>query len=172
MKLHKNSRILKILALVFITQLYGGSDAFAETLPRNPTVYYSWDLFEPDKCASIWLLKRFAQPGARIKIVPKGESVPNAIPFDIPMAKFRRYHNMSTFEVMLRAFHIQDPKLIHIGKIIHDIEINIWEKKLMKETWAVQNDLDKIISNSANNEEIIAKSREYLDQLYESITLN
>ena len=172
MKLHKNGRILKILLLTAITLLYGGSDAFAEKFPRNPTVYYSWDVFEPDKCAAIWLLKRFVEPCARVQIVPKGKTVPNAIPFDIPMAKFRRYHNKSTFETMLEHFHLRDTKLIHMGKIIHDIEINIWEKKRMPETWKVQEDLARIISGSATNEEIIEKSYIYFDELYKCISEN
>jgi len=95
-------------------------------------VFSTWDGFEVDKCASIWLIKRFIDENAVIKFFPKGEIIKQGIAFDTPDAIFRRYHNMSTFESLLKHYKLNDPKLIHIGKIIHDIEVNIWKKKYLK----------------------------------------
>ena len=129
-------------------------------------VFSTWEGFEADKCASIWLIKRFIDKNAVIKFFPKGESVKEGIPFDTPDAKFRRYHNMSAFESLLKHYNLQDPKLIYIGKIIHDIEVNIWEKKVFPETHKVQDEINKIILNSRNNGEVIEKSSIYFDLLY------
>jgi hypothetical protein len=132
-------------------------------------VFSTWEGFEADKCASIWLMKRFIDKNTVIKFFPKGEAINEGIPFDTPDAKFRRYHNMSTFESLLRGYNLQDPKLIHIGKIIHDIEINIWEKKRMPETSKVQEANNNIILNSKNNNEVREKSCKYFDSLYKEV---
>lgn len=133
---------------------------------QKTLVFSTWEGFEADKCASIWLIKRFIDKKAVIKIFPKGEILKEGIPFDTPDARFRRYHNMSTFESLLKYYNLQDPKLIYIGRIIHDIEINIWEKKVFSETHKVQETINKIIMNSKNNDEVLEKSCKYFDLLY------
>ncbi len=136
---------------------------------QKALVFSTWEGFEVDKCASIWLIKRFIDENAVIKFFPKGEQIKEGIPFDTPDAKLRRYHNMSTFESILKDYNLQDPKLIYIGKIIHDIEVNIWERKVLDETLTVQDAVNKIILKSKNSDEVIEKSSEYFDLLY-SIT--
>lgn len=73
---------------------------------------------------------------------------------------------MSTFESILKHYNLRDQKLLYIGKIIHDIEVNIWERKALKETLMVQKAVNEIITNSKNNDEIIDKSLKYFDSLY------
>ena len=120
-----------------------------------------------DKCASIWLIKRFIDENAVIKFFPRGKIIKEGIPFDTPDAIFRRYHNMSTFESLLKHYKPHDPKLIYIGRIIHDIEVNIWEKKVVKETLIVQDAVNKIIWNVKDRNEVIQKSCIYFDLLYQ-----
>jgi hypothetical protein len=78
---------------------------------------------------------------------------------------------MSTFESLLKHYKLKDPKLIHIGKIIHDIEVNIWEKKILEETLMVQDAVNKIIWNVKDRNEVIQKSCKYFDSLYKGIVL-
>jgi hypothetical protein len=134
-------------------------------------VFSTWDGFEVDKCASIWLIKRFINENAIIKFFPRGEIIKEGIAFDTPDAIFRRYHNMSTFESLLKHYRLGDPKLIHISKIIHDIEVNSWEKKVLEETLIVQDDVNKIIWNVKNRNEVIQKSGNYFDSLYQGNAL-
>jgi len=134
-----------------------------------PPVFSTWEGFEVDKCASIWLIKRFIDKRAVIKFLPKGEPIKEAIPFDTPDAKFRRYHNMSTFESFLKQYNLRDPKLLYIGRIVHDIEVNIWEKKQLHETPIVQEAIAEIIKKSKSNEEVVEKSCKFFDLLYERI---
>jgi len=145
------------------------SNALAE---EKGLVFSTWEGFEVDKCASIWLIKRFIDENAVIKFFPKGEIIKEGIPFDTPDAIFRRYHNMSTFESLLKHYKLQDPKLIYIGKIIHDIEVNIWEKKVLKETLMVQDAVNKILWNVKDRNEVIQKSGNYFDSLYQGDGLN
>lgn len=136
---------------------------------QQPQVFSTWEGFEADKCASIWLIKKFIDKNAMIRFYPKGETITQGIPFDTPDAKFRRYYNMSTFESLLKHYKIKDPKVNYIGRIIHDIEVNVWEKKVIKETRIVQDEVNKIIWNTTGNKEIIKKSAIFFDLLYEKV---
>ncbi len=131
-------------------------------------IFSTWEDFEADKCASIWLIKRFIDKNATIKIFPKGEVTDEGIPFDTPDAKLRRYHNMSTFESLLRHYKLKDPRLTYIGKIIHDIEVNTWKQKRFDETPAVQDAVNQIIWNSSNSDEVIDRTCEFFDSLYKN----
>lgn len=104
-------------------------------------VFSTWEGLEADKCASIWLIKRFISPNAKIRFYPKGDIIDEGIPFDTPDADFRRYHSNSTFETIKQHYQIVDQSVDYIGRIIHDIEINVWEKKLMPETHQVIREL-------------------------------
>jgi len=86
--------------------------------------YETWQGLEPDKLASMWLLKRFVDPQAEFTLVPKGSMISKGIPFDVPSAQFKRSHSQSTFESILQNQRLNDERLVHIGRIIHDIEIN------------------------------------------------
>jgi hypothetical protein len=129
-------------------------------------VFGTWDIFEVDKCASIWLIKRFIDSEAQIRLYPKGEQINKGIPFDTPDAKFRRYHNASTYETLLLHYKISDDRLIYIGRIVHDIEINTWSKKAMKESGFVTSQINSIIDESRSGEEVIEKSINFFDSLY------
>ncbi len=121
-------------------------------------IFTTWDNFEVDKCASVWLIKRFIASSAQIIFYPRGELSTGGIPFDTPDAKFRRYQNKSTFETLLEYYKIEDKKAIYIGRIIHDIEINIWEKKAIPETSKVIDEVNKIRNLTMNDQEVIIQS--------------
>ena len=80
---------------------------------------------------------------------------------------------MSAFESLLKHYKLKDPKLIYVGKIIHDIEVNIWEKKVLEETLIVQDAVNKIIWNTKDRNEVIQKSCKYFDSLFqEAVTIS
>ncbi|MGA1791808.1 MAG: chromate resistance protein ChrB domain-containing protein [bacterium] len=138
---------------------------------KEGEIFSTWEGFEPDKCASIWLIQRFIDKNATVKFLPKGEIISDGIPFDLPDARFRRYANKSTFESFMDHYQITDPRLLYIGKIIHDIEINIWERKVMPETISVQDALTSIILEDENAERIMEEGNRYFDDLYRELEL-
>ena len=141
-------------------------DIYAESQPQ---VFATWNIFEVDKCASIWLIKRFVDSKAQIRLYQRGEHIKDGIPFDTPDAKFRRYHNASTYETLLTHYELGDKHLIYIGKIVHDIEVNVWEKKTLPETRRVQQAVIEIITSSDTPDEIITRSMAYFDGLYKEL---
>ena len=57
----------------------------------------------------------------------------------------------------------------YIGKIVHDIEVNVWEKKTLPETRAVQQAVIEIITSSDTPDEITNRSMAYFDGLYNEL---
>jgi len=161
--------ILLFWFCIFLPLFYLNLARAEEISDKKPVVFSTWEGFELDKCASIWLIKNFIHKEAKIKFFPKGTINMEGVPFDVPEAKFRRYHNMSTFESLLKYHKLQDPILIYIGKIIHDSEINKWEKKALTKTYEVEEAVLSIITESKTPEEIIEKSLHYFDGLYPEI---
>ena len=141
---------------------------FISKIPAAEVVFSTWDVFETDKCASIWLIKRFIDPKAEIRFFPHGTSITEGISFDTPEAKFRRYATKSTYETLLEHYDLKDPRLKYIGRLIHDIEVNVWEKKVYNESTKVLEAIRLIIvKNEGNNKAIMEKSLEYFDVLYQ-----
>jgi hypothetical protein len=133
---------------------------------RERQVFSTWEGFEADKCASIWLIKRFIDKEAVIRFYPTNEVIDEGILFDTPEAKFRRYYNRSTFETLLQYYELKDSRLEYIGKIIHDIEVNTWDKKALSETLMIQETVNRIIRNSKENRETIENCNQFFDSLY------
>jgi len=149
--------------------IHGEEQSKEQPLKEEALVFCTWEDFEVDKCASIWLIKRYIDNNAVIRFIPKGGRPEQCIPFDMPEAKLRRYHNMSTFESLLRHYGLKDPALAHIGKIIHDIEVNIWERKVFEETRIVQDEVLRIINQAKDSDEVIEESCNYFDAWYQRI---
>ena len=132
-------------------------------------VYVTLEGFEVDKMASIWLIQRFIDQEAKFKFVAKGDKLPAGERFDMPESSLRRTATQSTYEVLLSHYTIKDKLLRYIGKIIHDIEINTWERKRLAQTHEVQLMIGSIIQDADNNEKKIERSTSYFDRLYNSL---
>ncbi len=139
--------------------------AYSSATISEEALFSTWEGFEADKCASIWLIKRFIAPQAEVRFYPREAIIEEGVAFDTPEAKFRRYHNKSTFETLLDHYRLTDGRLVYIGKIIHDLEINIWRKKVMAETMEVQGAVRGIISET-DNKKIMVGCRSYFDEFY------
>lgn len=77
-----------------------------------------------DRIATAWLIRRFIDPAARFRFDAKATS-PREVRFDMAEAEFTHEGEECTFEVMLRRFGLMnDPALISVGAIIHDIDLD------------------------------------------------
>lgn len=164
-----NSISLKksLFSLIFLAFLNGVCPCPVKGDSPQP-VFATWDIFEMDKLASIWLIKRFINPDAKIKIYSKGDQIKEGIPFDTPDAKFRRYHNASTYAVLKKHYKVSNPASDYISKIVHDIEINTWERKVLPESTSANLAILKIAKESSNHDEIIANTLRFFDKLANS----
>lgn len=138
--------------------------------PLESRTYVTSDTLEPDKLASIWLIKRHVDKEARFEFAPGADRLPPGIPFDVPQAEYRRYANHSCFEFILHKHGITDPILVRIGALIHDLEINHWGPKRFPESLALAGQLSGIVqSNSVAPEVRVQQALEVFDRLAESL---
>jgi hypothetical protein len=77
-----------------------------------------------DRLASAWLIKEFIDKRPRFYFVSEGETVENAISFDMFDAEFTHHGDDCTFETMLKRFGLQEVTgLRALSEIVHDIDL-------------------------------------------------
>ncbi|MBI1745072.1 MAG: chromate resistance protein [Acidobacteria bacterium] len=131
--------------------------------------FSTWQGLEVDKCASAWLIKRFVDKEAVFKFFPKGDVIHEGRAFDTPDADLRRYQSLSTYESILKKFQIKDPAAVQIGKIVHDIELEYWNKPAEKLVREVKVTIKEILRAANDNHEALEKSFVYFDELYKGL---
>ncbi len=133
-------------------------------------VYATWDSFEVDKLASIWLIQKHISPGAEIRVYPKGEAITEGTPFDVPGAAIQRTFNQSSFESLKVHFNLEDAGLDNMALLIRDVEINTWETKAYQITSEVEVFFVNLIKEHAPPDVLIQESNRYLDELYKTLS--
>lgn len=79
-----------------------------------------------DRIACAWLIRRFVDPDATFKFVDARSYFPGPeeLRFDMAEAEFTHEEDRCSFEtIVLRAGLSDDPALVAIGEIIHDLDI-------------------------------------------------
>jgi hypothetical protein len=137
---------------------------------QDGEVFITWDGFEVDKLGSIWLIERFISPGSSVRVMPKGSPADGGTAFDIPGAAITRTFNRSSYESLVDHYGIKDPGLVGIGMLIHDIEINLWERKVFKKSREIEVFFIDLIQTRMEKNTVIEKSNAYFDALYEILS--
>ena len=78
-----------------------------------------------DRMASAWLIRRFIDPKATFTFaaeVPRGRAT-KRVPFDMFGVPFGHQGDRCTFEVLCDHFGIDDSRVRHIAKIVHDVDL-------------------------------------------------
>jgi hypothetical protein len=75
-----------------------------------------------DRLAGAWLIRRFIDPEAAIRYAERPE--PGEVAFDMSQGRFGHQGNLCTFEVMIRAFSLDEPALYIIADIVHEIDLH------------------------------------------------
>ncbi|MEO6027629.1 MAG: chromate resistance protein ChrB domain-containing protein [Candidatus Binatia bacterium] len=78
-----------------------------------------------DRIGSAWLVEKFIDPQARFKFVPARGYTPavRELRFDMFDAEFTHDGDLCTFEVLLRAFDLNDAALQAVAEVVHDIDL-------------------------------------------------
>ncbi|MBD2108167.1 chromate resistance protein [Nodosilinea sp. FACHB-13] len=75
-----------------------------------------------DRLACIWLIRRFIDPKAVIRYAKTAAA--DEVTFDMDKGDFQHQGNLCTFEVMVRAFGLDNnPALQVLGQIVHEIDL-------------------------------------------------
>jgi hypothetical protein len=82
------------------------------------------------RIACAWLIRRFLDPEVEFFFVEEKDVLTaaaseEAVPFDLrhhPELKFNPHEGLSTFEVLVSEFDLEDPALKRLGRIVHAAE--------------------------------------------------
>ncbi len=105
------------------------SSAELQLQPLKSTLRFStWQGIEPDKWATLWLIKRHLSTDAYFLLTPPGETLPHdTVAFGVPGASLRRANHESMFRRLKQAMNLDSRALDGLDQIIHDVEVNIWD---------------------------------------------
>ena len=133
--------------------------------------YVTWQGAEMDKAASIWLIKHFIDRDAEFKFLPYGSLIPSGFSFDVPLSKFSRNHKQSTFDTLLTEYQLlSDPTLKKMAQIVHEIEINTWRPKAIKESILVDTEWVIIQKRYGKQTPPINCIMDFFDKLYQQLS--
>ena len=121
-----------------------------------------------DRIASAWFVRRFVDPGARFKFVPaKGyKPLSGEARFDMFEAEFTHEGDRCTLEILIERTGIDDPALIRIAEIVHDIDLKD-SKFARQETPGIEQVIAGIAMAHKDDETRLARGSAVLDDLYE-----
>ncbi len=120
-----------------------------------------------DRIASAWLIRRFIDPEARFKFVPrKGyEPQPGELRFDMFEAEFTHEGDRCTFEVLCERAGLEEPALRILGEIVHDIDLKD-AKFGREETAGIAGLIGGIVLAHSDDEQRLARGAAIFDDLY------
>jgi hypothetical protein len=130
--------------------------------------YYSNDIFEPDKVAFVWMIKKFVDKDARFYFLGKDSTKANATAFDLQSAKYRRYPKYSTTMSVVKIHKINDPKAIKLANLIDEIELDFWGSQKSEKAKNVERRLRSLFDNEKNADSVVVKSLKYLNSIVDS----
>ncbi len=91
--------------------------------------YTTWRGIEPDKWATLWLIKRYISPKAYFLLIkPNSELPSNALPIGLPGSTVQRLRKSSMFRRLNQALGHNAVEIKYLDQIVDDIEVKIWEK--------------------------------------------
>jgi hypothetical protein len=78
-----------------------------------------------DRIGSAWLIRRFIDPEAEIRLVAPDhyQRQENEVRFDMFEGEFTHRGELCTFEVLMAEYHPHDPALQAVAEIVHDIDL-------------------------------------------------
>ena len=151
--------------LLLLTCVVLGLNRTAQT-ESSGHLYVTGTVMEIDRCASAWLIKRYVDVDARFEFLTDEELMTTGMKsFDTPYSQLRRTHTASTFETIQREYAVDDKKVEYLAVLIHELEINFWNKKMEKRAVQFQVELEKLLREAGDNRTALQLCFTYLDSL-------
>ena len=124
-----------------------------------------------DRISSAWLIRRFINPEAHLRFVdPEGyRAEPGELRFDMFEAEYTHEGARCTFETLVHHFGLEDPALIVLGEIVHDIDFKerLFERN---ETEGVARFIEGLILAHEADEDRLRDGSVFFDALYSSFS--
>lgn len=122
-----------------------------------------------DRVSSAWLIRNFIDPKARFVFADKAAEHSGAVPFDMFHSEgFGHRGDDCTFETLLKEFGLTDPKLITLGRIVHDADLG--DEKFGRVEGA---GLDRVLigwaQQGVSDEELLQRGMQMIEGLYQGL---
>lgn len=120
-----------------------------------------------DRTSSAWLIRRFIDPRASFRFVPREGHTPAAgeVRFDMFEAEFTHEGDRCTFEALLGRFGLADPALKAIAEIVHDLDLKDG-KYGRPEAAGIGAALEGIVAETTEDEQRMARCSTLWEGLY------
>ena len=105
-----------------------------------------------DRLASAWLIRRFIDPAATF--VFDGQPRASDVPFDMRDVEFGHQGDWCTFETLAHRFGLDDPAVVRLGRIVHDLDFHDGRFRL-PETTAVGHVVDRLRQLPVDDEALL-----------------
>jgi hypothetical protein len=122
-----------------------------------------------DRLASAWLIKQFIDKRPRFYFVADGETVENAIPFDMFGAELTHQGEDCTFETILKRFGLSEIRpLRELGEIVHDIDLK--DNKFNRlEAAGLKSIIDGLCETARDDRKRLQQASDIFDALFASL---
>ena len=122
-----------------------------------------------DRVACAWLIKRFIDPKATFRFVDPADyqRASGELRFDMADAEFTHRGDRCSFEVLLTAADLNEPALIAIAEIVHDLDLKD-EKFGRSEADGVRHVMAGLTLATDDDEVRIRQASDLFDNLYRS----
>jgi hypothetical protein len=121
-----------------------------------------------DRVMSAWLIRKFIDPKARFFFAGAGQSLKNAVPFDMYEGGFGHRGDDCTFETLTKAFGILDKRVAVMGQIVHDADL-FDEKFGRKEGFGVDEVMKGWARQKLSDQELLERGIQLAQGLYQSL---
>jgi hypothetical protein len=119
-----------------------------------------------DRAACAWLIRRFIDPEAEFVFVDDPIEVPgDATPFDMRGAELGHHGGDCSFETFLRRYHLDDPVLSEIAKVVHEADLD--DERYDAPEAPGLDVLLRGLSMTQEDEQLLAITAPLFDALYE-----
>lgn len=122
---------------------------------------------EPDTCACAWVIARFIEPEALFQFHKPNTVISEGIQFDTPGAsRYARRPNQAIVETIIAVHDFQDPALLRVAQLLHDIEINKWGENKTAEAAGLAAIVRGLNRKAKTDQECLEQSFVVFDALY------
>lgn len=121
-----------------------------------------------DRIASAWLIRRFIDAQARFRFTDSAavRAAPREVRFDMFDGEFTHEGNRCTFEVLLERFGLDDPALVPIAELVHQIDLRD-DRFDRPDAPGLERVLTAMCAGSANDGVRLERGAQLLDDLYQ-----
>ncbi|MBI5213124.1 MAG: chromate resistance protein [Nitrospirae bacterium] len=123
-----------------------------------------------DRMASAWLIKKFIDKNAVFRFADEkeiGQPGKKTVAFDVMGGEFTHIGDLCTFEVIAKAFTLNEKKIKKIAAIVHELDIKD-DKYKAPEAKGIEEVLTGIRKTALNDADALEKGMTIFEMLYES----